>query len=56
MVIVFMMYSLRILAKEVFTTGVFEGDLQVKATTGMGVSVGSGYCNVDGKVKFGIHD
>ena len=37
--------------KKFFTTGVFEGDLQVKATTGMGVSVGSGYCNVDGKVK-----
>lgn len=37
--------------KKFFTTGVFEGDLQVKATTGMGISVGSGYCNVDGKVK-----
>lgn len=37
--------------KKFFTTGVFEGDLQVKATTGMNVTVGSGYCNLDGKVK-----
>lgn len=37
--------------RKFFTTGVFTGDLQVTATTGMGIQVGSGYCNVNGKVK-----
>lgn len=38
--------------KKFFTSGVFNGDLQVTATSGMTVQVGSGYANVDGKVKF----
>lgn len=37
--------------KPFFVTGVFNGQLQVTATTGMGISVASGYCNVGGKVK-----
>lgn len=37
--------------RKFFTTGVFTGDLQVTATTGMGIQVASGYCNVNGKVK-----
>lgn len=36
--------------KKFFTTGVFEGDLQVTATSGMGISVAEGYCNINGKV------
>ena len=38
--------------KKFFTSGVFNGDLQVEATSGMTLKVGSGYANVDGKVKF----
>lgn len=38
--------------KKFFTSGVFNGDLQVQATSGMTVKVGAGYANVDGKVKF----
>ena len=38
--------------KKFFTSGVFEGDLQVQATSGMTLKVGSGYANTDGKVKF----
>lgn len=38
--------------KKFFTTGVFEGDLQVKASSGMTLVIEPGYCNVDGKVKF----
>lgn len=38
--------------KKFFTSGVFEGDLQVQASSGMTLVVGSGYANVDGKVKF----
>lgn len=37
--------------RKFFTTGVFAGDLQVKAKTGMQITIGSGYCNIDGKVK-----
>lgn len=37
--------------RKFFTTGVFTGDLQVTATTGMVIQVASGYCNVNGKVK-----
>ncbi len=37
--------------KKFFTTGVFTGDLQVKALKGMQVQVGEGYCNIGGKVK-----
>ncbi len=38
--------------KKFFTTGVFEGDLQVTANDNMTITVGSGYANVDGKVRF----
>ncbi len=37
--------------RKFFTTGVFTGDLQVTAGGGMTLSVGSGYCNINGKVK-----
>ena len=37
--------------KKFFTTGVFKDDLFVSATTGMVVSVGQGYANVNGKVR-----
>lgn len=36
--------------KKFFTTGVFEGDLQVQATEGMKITVGEGYANIEGKV------
>lgn len=36
--------------KKFFTSGVFEGDLQVLASSGMTVSVQPGYCNLFGKV------
>lgn len=39
------------LFRKFFTTGVFTGDLQVTAGEGMKVTVGSGYCNINGKVK-----
>ena len=38
--------------RKFFTTGVFNGELQVTATSGMGVAVSAGYCNVNGKVMF----
>lgn len=38
--------------KKFFTTGVFNGDLQVVEDSGMTVTVNTGYCNVDGKVRF----
>lgn len=38
--------------KKFFTSGVFNGDLQVKATSGMTLEVEAGYTNADGKVKF----
>lgn len=44
--------SLEIWLKKFFFSGVFNGDLAVTATTGMGISVGSGYANVEGKVMF----
>ena len=37
--------------RKFFTSGVFIGDLQVLAGDGMHLSVGAGYCNIDGKVK-----
>ncbi len=37
--------------KHFFTSGVFTGELQVTANSGMTVTVGTGYTNVDGKVK-----
>ena len=37
--------------KKFFTSGVFTGDLQVLASSGMTVNVGTGYANVDGKVR-----
>lgn len=36
--------------KKFFTTGVFNGELRVTASGGMGISVASGYCNINGKV------
>ena len=36
--------------KKFFTTGVFEGDLQVQASEGMKITVGKGYANIEGKV------
>lgn len=44
--------SFEYLLKKFFTTGVFTGDCAVSATTGMGVQMAAGYCNIDGKVKF----
>ena len=38
--------------KKFFTSGVFAGDCQVTAGTGMSVSMAAGYANVDGKVRF----
>jgi hypothetical protein len=38
--------------KKFFTSGVFNGDLQVTESSGMTLEVGSGYTNADGKVKF----
>lgn len=38
--------------RKFFTSGVFEGELAVTAAEGMTVEVGSGYANVDGKVRF----
>lgn len=38
--------------KKFFTSGVFNGDMQVKATSGMTLEIEPGYANVDGKVKF----
>ena len=35
-----------------FTTGVFNGELQVSASSGLTVSVASGYANINGKVRF----
>lgn len=37
--------------KKFFSTGVFSGDLGVVAGTGMKVILGTGYVNVNGKVK-----
>lgn len=36
--------------KKFFTTGVFNGEMRVTASGGMGISVASGYCNINGKV------
>ena len=44
--------SFELWLKKFFTSGVFEGDLFVSATSGMNVSVSDGYANVDGKVRF----
>ena len=38
--------------KKFFTTGVFNGDLQVLAASGMDVTVQTGYANIEGKVRF----
>lgn len=35
-----------------FTTGVFNGELEVTADSGMAVTVASGYANINGKVRF----
>lgn len=37
--------------KKFFTTGVFSGDLEVTAGTGMSVSMAPGYVNINGKIK-----
>lgn len=36
--------------RKFFTSGVFEGDLQVLASSGMTVTIQTGYCNLFGKV------
>lgn len=36
--------------RKFFTSGVFEGDLQVTASSGMTLNVATGYCNLFGKV------
>lgn len=36
--------------KKFFTSGVFQGDLQVLASSGMTVTIQAGYCNLFGKV------
>lgn len=38
--------------RKFFTTGVFDGELQVTSAGGMDVSVSGGYANIDGKVRF----
>ena len=38
--------------KKFFTTGVFNGDLMVESAGSMVVTVGTGYANVNGKVRF----
>lgn len=38
--------------KKFFTTGVFEGEMQVTANNDMTVSAAGGYINIGGKVKF----
>lgn len=38
--------------KKFFTTGVFNGDLQVLAASGMDATVQPGYANIEGKVRF----
>lgn len=38
--------------RKFFTTGVFNGDLQVLAASGMDVTVQTGYANIEGKVRF----
>lgn len=35
-----------------FTTGVFQNELQVTESSGMVVNVGTGYANINGKVRF----
>lgn len=38
--------------RKFFTSGVFNGDLQVTPYSGMTVNVGTGYANIEGKVRF----
>lgn len=38
--------------RKFFTTGVFNGEMQVTPDTGMAVSVSPGYANLNGKVRF----
>ena len=38
--------------RKFYTTGVFNGDLQVSSGNGMVVTVGTGYANIKGKVRF----
>ena len=38
--------------KKFFTTGVFNGELQVKANDNMTITLTAGYCNIGGKVRF----
>lgn len=37
--------------RKFFTNGVFANELQVNASSGMGVTVGTGYVNINGKVR-----
>lgn len=38
--------------RKFFTTGIFNGEMQVTPSTGMTVSVAPGYANLEGKVRF----
>lgn len=38
--------------RKFFTTGIFNGEMQVTPSTGMTVSVAPGYANLNGKVRF----
>lgn len=38
--------------RKFFTSGVFNGELQVTVANGMTVQVGTGYANTDGKIRF----
>lgn len=40
------------LFQKFFTTGVFQNDLQVTATSGMDIQAGTGYACINGKVRF----
>lgn len=44
--------SLSTWLRKFFTTGVFEGDLFVESKGGMDVKIGTGYVNIEGKVRF----
>lgn len=44
--------SFELWLKKFFTSGVFNGELQVTAYSGVTVAVSGGYANVDGKVMF----
>ena len=48
--------SFEFLLKRFFTTGVFAGDCAVSPVSGMKIKMGTGYCNIGGKVRFFEND